>query len=174
MAEPFERRSGSGVFGRLLGSPRKASAIGEIENLLARCARICDVEAGAVASVARAHGVDLEKRLGTPRRHLYRRFLLHCFLDGHVSDEEAEDLTHLRSLLSLSDAEAAAVHEDVAVQVYGRAIDEVLADHRLDPDEEQFLAKLQGRLELSDRAAADLLRQGEDRARRRYVEESAS
>ena len=174
MAEPFERRSGSGVFGRILGSRRKASAIRELEDILARCGRICDVALGEVATVARTHGVDLAKRLGTPRRHLYRRFLEHCLLDGHVSDEEAEDLAHLRALLLLTDDEASSVHEDVAVQVYGRAIDEVLDDHRLDPDEEQFLSSLRSQLKLSDQAAADLLRQGEARARHRFLEKSAS
>jgi flavin-binding protein dodecin len=174
MAEPFERRSSSGVLGRLLAAPRKGSAVREIEDLLARCGRVCELEASRIAGVARAHGVDLSKRLATPRRHLYRRFLEHCLLDGHVSDDESEDLAHLRGLLSLSEEDAAAVHEDVAVQVYGRAIDEVLADHRLDPDEEQFLARLRGQLELPEEAAADLLRQGEARARHRFLEKSTS
>ena len=174
MAEPFERRTKGGVFGALLGAPRKTSAIRELEDLLARCARVAELDASRVESLARAHGVDFSKRLATPRRHLYRRFLEHCLLDGHVSEEESEDLAHLRSLLSLSDEEAASVHEDVAVQVYGRAIDEVLDDHRLDPDEEQFLARLRGQLDLSEEAAAALLREGEQRARHRFLEKSVS
>lgn len=174
MAEPFERRTTGGVFSALLRTQRKTSAIRDIEDLLARCGRICEVAAARIEDVAQTHGVDFANRLATPRRHLYRRFLEHCLLDGHVSDEETEDLVHLRRLLSLRDEEAAAVHQDVAVQVYGRAIDEVLSDHRLDPDEEQFLAKLRSQLELSEQSAADLLHQGEARARHRFLEKSAS
>jgi flavin-binding protein dodecin len=174
MAEPFERRATSRGLGRLLGSPRKASAIRELEDLLARCQRICDVEVAQVEEVARSHGVDFARRLATPRRHLYRRFLEHCLLDGHVSEEESEDLTHLRALLCLTDEEAASVHEDVAVQVYGRAIDQVLEDHRLDPDEEQFLSRVRTELQIPDETAADMLRRGEARARHRFLEKTAS
>ncbi len=174
MAEPFERRGGGNVLGRLMGAPRKASAIREIEDLLARSGRIREVAVSRVHELARNHGVDFAKRLGTPRRHLYRRFFEHCLLDGHLSDDESEDLAHLRALLCLSDAEAASVHEDVAVQVYGLAIDQVLADHRLDPDEEQFLSRLRGELQISEGAADDMMRKGEARARHRFLEKTAS
>ncbi len=162
MADPFERQD------RPAPSPRsEAELLRALEDTLARPARVRDVAPAVVGRLARAAGVDLRRVLGDERSALYRRFLEHCLRDGHVSREESDELAHLRALLQLEPADARAVHDAVAVSVYGRAVDEVLADHRLDPDEEQFLARLRDELALSEDEAAALLREGEDRARRR-------
>ena len=165
MAEPFQRDEAGA------GPPRDdASLARALEDALARPARIRDVAPAVVGRLARAAGVDLRRELQGERHRLYRLFLEHCLRDGHVSREESDDLAHLRGLLHLGEADARAIHDAVAVAVYGRAVDEVLADHRLDPDEEQFLARLRDELALTKEEADVLLREGEDRARRRLQE----
>jgi len=65
------------------------------------------------------------------------------------------DVEHLRRLLVLSDTDAADVH------------DQVLADHRLDPEEAEFLRRLGGALAIPDAARDHRYGEAERRARRR-------
>jgi flavin-binding protein dodecin len=176
VAEPFERRSGSGsrALARLFGQPRKASAMRELEDLLARADRVCDVSAEKAAEVAASCGVDLGRRFGTARRNLYRRFLEHCLVDHAVSAEESADLTHLKGILHLGDAETAEVQDQVARSVYGEAINQVLEDHRLDPEEEEFLQRLRKDLDLPEEVAHALYSEGSERSRQRFLERTIS
>ncbi len=170
MAEPFQRRSASdGALTRMLGRRSKGSLIREIEELLADAGRVSDVSAEQVAGLAENHGHDLSRRLRTPRKNLYRRLLEHCLVDNALSEEENADLAHLRRILRLEEIDAARVHDEVARTVYGSAIDHVLEDHRLDPDEETFLKRLRDELALPEQLAEQLLKEGEARARERYL-----
>jgi flavin-binding protein dodecin len=171
VAEPFERRSapGGGLLRALRGRAR-SGAIREIEDLLARAERVSEVDPEQVAEIARRHGVDLERRLRTARLDLYRRFFEQCLRDQSVSEEERQDLAHLRRLLRLEPADVHRVHEDVACVVYGDAIDRVLEDQRLDPEEEDFLRKLRDELALPDSVAERLMQEGSARARRRFLD----
>ena len=174
MADPFENRESRGRLARVLPGNNKSSAIQEIETLLARADRVLDVSVAAVAEIAERHGVDLTRRCRTPRLHLYRRFFEHCLIDHALSSEESEDLRHLRGLLHLADADARRVHDEIASQVYGSAVDRVLEDQQLDPDEEQFLTQLRSELDLPDKVADALLSEGIQRARQRFFSKTAA
>ncbi len=174
MAEPFENRSSEGLLSKVLSGPAKRSAIQEIETLLCDAERVRDLSVESVREVASRHGVDLDKRLRTPRMHLYRRFLEHCLLDSHISEEESRDLEHLRTLLCLDGECAAQVHDEVSRRVYGQASDQVLEDQQLDPDEEEFLRQLRGELAIPDTVACSLLAEGVQRARQRFFSKSAA
>lgn len=174
MAEPFENREPRGRLARVLPGQNKSSAIQEIETLLARADRVSDVATDTVAEVAERHGVDMKRRCRTPRMHLYRRFFEHCLIDHALSSEESEDLRHLRGLLHLEDSDARRIHDEITGQVYGSAVDRVLEDQELDPDEEQFLTQLRSELELPDQVADALLAEGIQRARRRFFSKTAA
>jgi flavin-binding protein dodecin len=174
LAEPFEVRETRGRLARVLPGQNKSSAIQEIEGLLARAERVSDVSSEAVADVASRHGVDLSKRCRTARLHLYRRFFEHCLIDHALSPEEGEDLRHLRAVLHLADAEARRIHDEIASQVYGSAVDRVLEDQVLDPDEEQFLEQLRAELAIPDDIANSLLAEGIQRARQRFFSHTAA
>jgi flavin-binding protein dodecin len=173
VAQPFQNRSSS-LFSKVLGGPARRGAIQEIEGLLCDATRICDVRVEQVGEVVSRYGVEFGKRLLTPRMSLYRRFLEHCLLDSHISEDESRDIAHLRGLLDLDDDCAARVHDQVSRQVYGAAIDQVLEDQQLDPDEEEFLGQLRGQLELPDEVADALLAEGVQRARQRFFSKSAA
>jgi flavin-binding protein dodecin len=159
VAGPFRRGSPKSGFGRALRSKR-AATFEAIENLLAVSDSVREVGPGAVAQVGDAHGVDLSRRFASDRRHLYRRYLAYCLEDKVLSEEENADLQHLRTLLHLEEGDVAAVHDEVAREVYGKAIQEVLADLEIDAEEEAFLRRLRGELHLSEKVAADLLERG--------------
>jgi flavin-binding protein dodecin len=75
-------------------------------------------------------------------------------------------------MLQLDDADVARIHEEVVDSVYGSALDEVLKDHRLDPEEEAFLGRLGSALQISSVAAERIYQEAESRARRRFLDVS--
>ncbi len=170
MSGPFEsRRDVSGGLGsRLLGRKARGAAGRDIEALLAGSPDISKVTGDRVAEIAAGHGVDLS-RLQSQCRDLYRRYLEYCLVDHALSDAEIDDLGHLRTILALPDAVSSEVHEEVACAVYGAAVDDVLSDHRLDPEEEQFLQRIRDDLDIDPAAANKAMEAGRRRARQRYL-----
>ena len=174
MADPFEsRRSGAGVLSRVVPGQRRSTAIQEIESLLAKADRITGVEVAEIEMIGAVHGVDLRKRCRTARVHLYRRFFEYCLTDHALSTDESEDLAHLAVILCIDDADADRVHDEIARRVYGAAIDSVLDDQQLDPDEEEFLNGLQKNLQIPGAIAQALLAEGVQRARQRFFSRTA-
>jgi flavin-binding protein dodecin len=159
-----------------------------IEDLLARApgVRAVGVEAvhtacedlavgvEAVHTACEDLGADLRHKYLSDRKHLYRRYLAYCLEDKELSEEENADLQHLRFLLHLTMDNVAVVHDEVAREVYGKAIQEVLADLKLDPEEEAFLRRLRGELHLSEQVAAQLYTEGEYSARDRVLSKASA
>ena len=174
MAEPFENREARGRLARVLPGQNKSSAMQEIECLLASAERVTDVSTDAITEITSRHNIDMTKRCRTARMHFYRRFFEHCLIDHALSSEEAEDLRHLRAILHLTDPDARQVHDEIASRVYGSAVDRVLDDQVLDPDEEEFLNQLRGELALPDEVADALLAEGIQRARQRFFSKTAA
>lgn len=171
MAQPFDatperKRARIPAIGR---AGRKRAFLGELEARLADANRASDVALDSVAALAREHDVDLANDISNPRRRLYRRLFEHCLVDYALSDEEREDLNHLRALLQLDDADVAAVQDEAACAIYGKAISEVLDDYRLDPDEKAFLNGLRCEIGLADARAEELEQQGATAARQRFI-----
>ena len=174
MARPFERRSQGGLLSRIVGGATRTGVIVEIETVLARATRVREVTPAQVEEICHNHGVEIAGRMGTARRNLYRRFLEHCLLDHEVSTDESEDLGHLRSLLNLGNEDMTRVHDEVARSVYGEAVDAVLEDHKLDPDEKSFLERLRQELELPEEVASEIVEQGVERSRHRFLDKAAA
>jgi flavin-binding protein dodecin len=145
-----------------------------IEDLFARAEGVRDVGAEAIRGVCEDLGVDLRQKYLSDRKHLYRRYLAYCLEDQELSEQENADLEHLRRLLHLAMDDVVAVHDEVAREVYGKAIQEVLADLKLDPEEEVFLRRLRGELHLPEKVAAKLLTEGERSARDRALSKASS
>ncbi len=143
MAEPFQslsERGGSAV-ARLFSTRRKSNSIREIEDLLACASRVLDVSNETVEEIAKRYGLDLSTRLCGQRKLLYQRYFEYCLDDSKLSADETADLAHLKGIPQLEDAAVAEVHDEVARVVYGDAIELLLEDHRLDPDEAEFLRR---------------------------------
>jgi flavin-binding protein dodecin len=170
MTGPFDTdpQARGGLGTRLLGRRARGAAAREIETLLAGSAELSTISAEDVAGIASSHGMEMS-RLQSSCRDLYRRYLEFCLIDHALSDEEVADLAHLRDILSLSADAASEVHEEVACAVYGAAVDEVLSDHRLDPEEEVFLKRIRGDLNIDPEAARQAMDAGRRKARQRYL-----
>ncbi len=168
MARPFDTPDAeAGQRGRLFGRKRTA-ALNEVEKLLAECAELREVSAEDVAQAAAKHGVTLDRKYRGACRDLYRRLLKRCLDDHELTEHERADLAHLKHILGLQSEDITAVHEQTARSVYGKAVEKVLEDHQVDPDEAEFLRCLRGELELPEGVADSLYETEERRARHRY------
>lgn len=173
MAEPFRAAAPRTGLGRSLRSKR-TSTLEAIEDLLARCERLRHVSVQAIDAVCDTQGIELPRRFEGDRKHLYRRYLAHCLEDRLLTEDENADLEHLRELLHLRAEDVAALHDEVAREVYGRAVEEVLADLEISPEEDAFLRRLRGELKLSEAVAADLLERGRWSARSNALREAST
>jgi flavin-binding protein dodecin len=174
MADPFRSAPATPTgLGRVLRSKR-VTTFEALEDLLACSEKIRAVRAEDVRAICAAAAVDLKRKFMGDRKDLYRRYLAHCLDDKVITEEESADLQHLANLLHLDDRDIAPIHDDLAQEMYGMAIREVLEDLRLDPDEEAFLRRLQGDLQLSDDVARRLYERGESQARDRAYSKAAT
>lgn len=171
MAEPFltEPAVESGALSRLLGSRARAAAARDVESLLAAADRVTSVSADEILTAAALHEVDLDRHLRSCCRGLYRRYVEHCFVDRKLSEQEAADLAHLRSVLRLGELECAKVHHDVAKALFGAAVEDALGDMRFEPEEEAFLERLRADLRLEEEAAGRAVAEATRRARNRFL-----
>jgi hypothetical protein len=145
-----------------------------IEDLLARAEGVRAVGVEAIRDMCEDLGVELRQKYLSDRKHLYRRYLAYCLEDQELSEQENADLEHLRSLLHLAMDDVVAVHDELAREVYGKAIQGVLEDLKLDPEEEAFLRRLRGELQLSEKAAGQLFAEGERSARDHVLRKASS
>lgn len=168
MATPYERaESTKGGLGGLLR--RGSITIETIEDLFAQATSVRDVTPRMLSVLCQERAVDLPNRLLRGRKQLYRRYLKHCFEDKVLSEDERADLAHLRSLLHLSSADLGEIHDEIAIEVYGEAVDEVLEDFRLDDDEAEFLHALREQLGLTEKKAEQILDAASSQAQTRAL-----
>jgi flavin-binding protein dodecin len=149
---PFKASSDSGLFGR-----RSARALAALEAMLAEAECVRDVKPHHVRTVCEEHSVDPARHARGGRRRIYAQYLEFCLEDARLTDEEAEDLAHLREVLHLEGADVQSVHEEVGRAVYGRALADVLCDLEIDEDERAFLRRLRSEIGLSEAEAERLL-----------------
>jgi len=171
LAQPFETRHAEedGVLSRVPGRRSRAAAVRDLESLLAGATRVRDVTLECVKQVGARHGVDLGGQLRTARRNLYRRLFEHCLADYMLSDREVEDLTHLRAILRLEDADIARIQDRVAQDVYGNAVAMVLDDDEVDDEEKAFLKRLREDLDVSEFHASRMYEEELRRAQQRML-----
>lgn len=165
MARPYQLAESTK---RSLGGLRRGSiTLVGIEDLFAQATSVREVTPKMISKICEERRIDLAGRLIRGRKELYRRYLRYCFEDKVLSQQERDDLVHLRSLLHLSAEAVATIHDEVAIEVYGEAVQEVLEDFKLDDDEAVFLRELREGLGLTDEKADRVYRDGSIDARAR-------
>jgi flavin-binding protein dodecin len=174
MAEPFNRSQSNGKGVTATFRRRSSITLERIEDLFASAGCVQEVEHEIIQGICQERGIDLERSLARGRAALYSRYLKYCLEDNVLSEQESEDLKHLRDVLLLSAKEVMAVHDTVAIEVYGEAVHEVLADFQLDDDEAQFLRRLREDLQLPEDRADQIFRTESAAARSRAVSHASS
>lgn len=174
VVKPFDSESNADAGRRRLLGRKRSAALREVEALLAGCEELRDVTAEDVAAANARQGVTVDRRYRVVCRELYRRFFEQCLEDHRLSGSERGDLAHLKNILGLDAEDVATVHDEVSRAVYGQAVEGVLEDHLVDPEEADFLRQLREELELADHIAESLYETEERRARHRYFSKTVS
>ena len=105
--------------------------------------------------VRRTHRIA-EPEFRSRLEHFYRDYLVHCFEDAHLAEDEIRDLEHLRQTLGLAPETVDVIHRTVMRRVYARSVEQVLADGSIDERERAFLARLREHLALPAEIAENI------------------
>jgi hypothetical protein len=132
----------------VLGRPQPRQALVTLVDRLVEADSPRRISADDVTEIGRRNGTDLPRDFRTELEHLYRDYLLYCFTDHQLSDDELADLAHLESIFQLEPATCDVIHRHVARQLYFKSVSEVLADGTISADERAFLQQLQQQLGL--------------------------
>jgi hypothetical protein len=102
MAEPFNRSQSNGKGVTATFRRRGSITLERIEDLFASAGCVQEVEHEIIQGICQERGIDLERSLARGRAALYSRYLKYCLDDNVLSEQESEDLKHLRDVLLLS------------------------------------------------------------------------
>jgi len=143
-------------FQKLAKIQPKENALREINNLISKTQNIKNVSIEEIENIAFKYKVKIHKKFKNELQEMYHRFLKHCFKDKILSDDELEQLAHLKYLFNMDDKIINKIHKDISLEVFNESIDEAIADGKLDEHEKEFLDKLQTRLKLPDDIATNI------------------
>ena len=143
----------STFFQRLLKKAPKVNAFIEVNNLLARSKSVKEIKIDDIEEISARYNVDLHSTFIEQFKGLYERYLKKCFEDEVLTDNEIEELNHLRDILILKDYDVSELHEKLAGNIYKKNIDEAISGGSLEKSKEVFLDKLQENLRLPEKIA---------------------
>lgn len=168
--KPFTKPT---YFQRLLKIKPKINAIIEINNKLAQ-SRLLDVSIDEIQTVADKYKVKINKEFETELLQFYASYLEHCFIDRFLSENEINELKHLKSLFNLSDTEVKNIHEEITAKVYREEIDKAIKDERLDENERAFIDKIKNSLQLPDDITIKIYKERSEVLIKQFIEKSMS
>jgi hypothetical protein len=162
-----------GFFERLFGKQPKENAFIEVNNLLSdKSLQAVTIE--DVQNILSKYKVCLysaeQSRLGS----LYSDYLRHCLTDKMLTEDEVDELAHLKAVLHLNDQTISHIHNQLASEIYKTEFDKVISNGRLDDQEKSFLAKLQKDLKLSDNLADTIRRESSSKLVNTFLNNSIS
>ena len=134
-------------FHRLFKSNPKENAFIEINNLLAT-KYLREIMLEEISEVCIKYKINLREKFLENLKELYERYLKKCLEDNMLTDEEVDDLTHLRQILALQENEVMELHNKLGGEIYKRAYNKTISDGKYETSEEEFIDKLQKNLRL--------------------------
>ncbi len=129
------------------------AALSEITALVQKAIRehqLQRVSVEQIRIVVVSYQVNLYREVPEALAAIYRDHLTHCLEDKVLSEDETENLAHLKLILGLNDQDVERIHQEVVQSIYQESVEAAVADGRLDPGEQEFLNKLQYDLRLSN------------------------
>jgi len=156
---------------KLLHKSPKINAILELNNLLAS-KPIQEISNEDVQGISYQYKSNLKKDFYDQIANLYKKFLVFCLEDKKLSENEIDQLRHLKGLLNLTDLEVSSIHEKTAGEVYRMEVHRAIEDRRLNEEEKTFLRRLQTNLKLSDEFAQKIYKESAKTLIKGYVQDA--
>lgn len=135
---------------RLFNRHPQQNAFAELNNALAAADTVRRVTLDTIDQINAKYKTDLHRTCRKQMEVMYKEFLAFCLADRQFSEEEVDDLWHLKAMFGISDNVHNEIYAEVGKEVYRRGIAEVLADNQITDEEKKWLDKLASDLELSD------------------------
>lgn len=145
------------------------NAVIELNNLLAS-KQIKQISQSEILEIETRYGISLEQEFKLNLEEFYATFLNYCLADKSLSNEELEDLKHLKLLLGLDDITISNLHSKIGAIVYKKSFEDAVADGRLTKSEEDFLNKLETELKLPKQLAEKISSETRTTFIQNYVE----
>ncbi|ARS35790.1 hypothetical protein [Pontibacter actiniarum] len=134
---------------RILRQHPEENAVIEINNLLAS-KQVREINSMEIDRITRTYKIDALHQFRLNMEEFYAVYLNHCFEDCVLSEEELQDLRHLRQLLQLEERTVNFLHSEIGQKVYKSSFERAIADGRLTEEEKEFLNKLEADLKLPE------------------------
>lgn len=140
------------LFQRVFKKEPKENAFIEVINLLAT-KPIKEIKLDDIEEIEARYKVNLHTKFLDQLKGLYERYLKKCFEDEVLTDNEVEELNHIRNILVLKDNDISGLHDKLGGDIYRRKYDEAISKGTLEKSKEEFLDKLRENLRLPEQIA---------------------
>jgi hypothetical protein len=144
-----------GFFRNLFNKKNPNNALIELNNLLASN-KLLSISLEQVSDIESRYKLNLKRRFKKELMDVYQVYLEHCIRDAKITDEELSDLSHLKQLLSLNDADVLHIQNKAAGDIYESKYGEVVANGRLTLEEETNLETIAKNLYLPETIAKQI------------------
>lgn len=134
----------------LFKSKPKENAMITLNNLLSRVENPSQITFNEINKIAIEYNLNLSNDFKEELKKFYKEYLIYCFEDKRIDENESENLSSLKSVFDLNDADVGSVHEEVAKLIYGESVDDAIADGQLTIQEIEFLKRLRNDLKISN------------------------
>lgn len=148
-AVPLAERS---FFQKLFSQYPEENAVIELNNLLA-AKPVKQILSSDIAGIESKYNLSLKEEFTLNLEEFYAVYLNYCLSDKSLSNEELDDLKHLKIMFALDDNTIDKLHTKIGEIIYKKSFEEAVADGRLTSDEEAFLSKLESDLKLPKQLA---------------------
>lgn len=137
--------------------PEENSVI-EINNLLAQ-KPVKSITLDEIAKISKRYDFNIYYVFKKNIFEFYAVYLNDCLKNKNLSDDDTDELKHLKTLLRLSDDDTRMIHDKLAGAIYAERMQDAIEDGRLDNAEKESLEKLQKQLRLSENIAQTISRE---------------
>ncbi|MCF7921055.1 MAG: hypothetical protein K9N06_14290 [Candidatus Cloacimonetes bacterium] len=140
------------IWQKLWGKRISENFLIELNNLLAD-KPLLQIRLEEVNRLCRRYKVSNISQFSRRLAGFYHSYLQYCLEDRKLSNDEIQELSHLKGLLGLSDRTVKEVHQSLATAIYGQELEKTMNDRKIDHKEQSFLEELCRNLYLPEELA---------------------
>lgn len=160
-------------FKRLFGGKNGSTLVEDLNDLLAS-KELLSITLDDIYGLTHSHNKNLRKHCLEDVLDIYGKYLKYCLDDKYLSEQEIEELKHLKKILMLHDEEVGKMHNKIAGEVYKMEVEKAVEDGRLSSDEKRFLRKLQNDLKLASPIATKIYQDTASDLLKKFMDEALS